>query len=121
MARNDIVLLDSLVEKSRNQLGYDKDQSELFELFVFDQILKDYDPSFEELESGWTDGGNDGGLDGFFIFVDGRVATPDSHEYARKKSPEVDVHIFSIRRSPHFGQQPLDTMIGSLQNFWTSV
>lgn len=114
MARNDVVLLDSLVEKSRNQLGSDKDESELFELFVFDQILKDYDLSFEELESGWTDGGNDGGIDGFFVFVDSRVATPDAKKYAVRKSPEIDVHIFTVRRSPKFEQQPLDTLIGSL-------
>ena len=114
MARNDIVLLDSLVEKSEKQLGYENDESELFELFNFDQILKDYDPSFEELESGWTDGGNDGGIDGFFVFVDSRTATPESHQYAKKKWPEIDVHIFTTRRSPRFEQQPLDTLIGSL-------
>jgi hypothetical protein len=114
MARNDVVLLDSLIDKSKSQLGHNKDESELFELFVFDQILKDYDLSFEELESGWTDGANDGGLDGFFVFVDGRVATPDSLHYSRKKSPEVDVHIFTAKRSPSFEQQPLDTLIGSL-------
>ncbi len=102
MARNDIVLSDSLVEKSKEQLGTNKDESEIFELFSFDQILKDYDPSFEELESGWTDGGNDGGLDGFFVFVDGRIATPESYKYASKKSPQIDVHIFTVKRSKSF-------------------
>jgi hypothetical protein len=118
MARNDIVLLDSLLEKSKEQLGLEKEESEIFELFVFDQILKDYDLSFEELESGWTDGGNDGGIDGFFVFVDSRTATPESHQYALKKSPEVAVHIFSTRRSPRFEQQPLDTLIGSLSEIF---
>ena len=114
MARNDIVLLDSLVEKSISQLGEEKDASEIFELFSFDQLLKDYDPSFEELESGWTDGGNDGGIDGFFVFVDSRIATPEAHSYALRKFPEIDVHIFSVRRSAKFEQQPLDSLISSL-------
>lgn len=115
MARNDIVLLDSLVQKSQEQLGSGISESELFELFVFDQVLKDYDPSFEELESGWTDGGNDGGIDGFFIFVDDRVATPDSPEFVSKRFPRIDVYVLSVRLSARFEQQPIDTLISSLR------
>lgn len=58
MAKNDVVLLDSIVQKSKPQFGAQLDDSELFELFAFDQMLKEYEPSFEELEAGWTDGGN---------------------------------------------------------------
>jgi hypothetical protein len=39
MARNDIVLLDSLIDKSRGQLGATREESELFELFAVDQLL----------------------------------------------------------------------------------
>ncbi len=114
MARNDIVLLDSLVTKSETQLGKDLDEFEIFELFTFDQILKEFEPSFEELESGWTDGGNDGGIDGFFVFVDGRIATPESPAYASKRCPKIDVHILTVTKSPKFEQKPLDSLIGSL-------
>ena len=107
MAKNDIVLLDSLVEKSRARLPI-KDDSELFELFSFDQILKIYEPSIEELESGWTDGGNDGGIDGFFIYVDGRVATPNISNSALRKNPVIELHIISCKRTPRFEQQPID-------------
>jgi hypothetical protein len=56
MPKNDLVLLDSLIEKSKSQYG-SHEESEYFELFCFDNILKDFEPSFEELENGWTDGG----------------------------------------------------------------
>lgn len=114
MARNDIVLIDSLVKKSKSQIGNNREDSEVFELFVLNEMLKDYDPSFDELESGWTDGGNDGGIDGFFVYVDGRMATSDSHRYALRKNPQIDVQIFTIRRSPTFEQQPIDSLISSL-------
>jgi hypothetical protein len=52
MARNDIVLLDSLVEKARHRLTTAQDDSELFELFDFEQILKKYQLSIDELGSG---------------------------------------------------------------------
>jgi hypothetical protein len=35
MAKNDVVLLDSLVQKARSQLTAASDESELFELFCF--------------------------------------------------------------------------------------
>jgi hypothetical protein len=69
MATNDVVLLDSLLEKARPQYAA-PDSGELFELFCFDHLLKDFDPSYEDLEDGWTDAGDDGGIDGFFIVLD---------------------------------------------------
>jgi hypothetical protein len=114
MARNDVVILDSLVEKARVQLGKASDDSELFELFSFDQVMKDYDLSYEELETGWTDGGNDGGVDGFYVLIDGRIATDDVIEYAARKNPRIDVHIFSVRRTDSFQLQPIDALFSTL-------
>jgi hypothetical protein len=113
MAKNDVVLLDSLVEKARTRFGL-TDDSELFEMFCFNELLKQYEPSIEELETGWTDGGNDGGIDGFFVYVDDRAATQNVADYALKKNPTIDLHIIAVRRSPRFEQQPIDTLISSL-------
>ncbi len=114
MARNDVVILDSLVEKARHQLGKATDDAELFELFVFDQVMKDYDLSYEELETGWTDGGDDGGVDGFYVLIDGRLATDDVIEYAARRNPRIDLHIFSVRRTDSFQLQPIDALYSSL-------
>lgn len=114
MAKNDIVLLDSLVAKSKAQFTVAKDESELFELFVFDQVLKDYDLSYDELEAGWTDGMHDGGVDGLFIHVDGRPATPDTPEYAARKSPTLAIDIFTVKHASGYEQQAIDQLLGSL-------
>lgn len=114
MARNDVVLLDSLVTKARPQLGQTWDESELFELFSFDQILKDYEPSYEELESGWTDGSDDGGIDGFYVLIDGKVATDPSIEYAARRNPEIRAILFTVRHADTFGQQPLNALCSSI-------
>jgi hypothetical protein len=114
MAQNDIVLLDSLIEKSRARLSLAQDDGELFELFAFEQLLKPYEPSIDELEAGWTDGGNDGGIDGFFVYVDQKAATPNAADWALRRGPVVEVEIIAARRSPTFEQQPLDSLISSL-------
>lgn len=114
MAKNDVVLLDSLVDKARTRLGTKLDASELFKLFVFDQLLKPFEPSGEELESGWTDGGNDGGIDGFFVYVDQRNAVPNAEEFALRKNPSLDLYVITVRRTTKFEQQPIDSLISSL-------
>lgn len=118
MARNDVVLLDSLVEKARLRLGENRDEPEVFELFCFEQLLKDYDLSYDELEDGWTDGTNDGGVDGFFVFVDGKLATEDVLKdviaSASRQGPHVGVVVFTVRRSDSFRQQPLNSLCNSL-------
>ena len=40
MARNDIVILDSIVNKAKLQIGLDKEDSAVFELFCFNQVLR---------------------------------------------------------------------------------
>lgn len=114
MATNDVVLLDSLIARHAPRYGAGVEASELFELFVFDQLLKRYDPTYAELESGSVDGGNDGGIDGFFVYVDGRPTTDDVEKTAALQSPALDVIIITARSSPRFQQQPVDALNGSL-------
>lgn len=115
MARNDIVLLDSLVNKAKIQIGPGKDESQVFELFCFDQILKDFDLSSEEIETGWTDGIDDGGIDGFFIFVDGHLVIDDDFKFAAKQHPNIEIDIFTVKRSDAFSQEPLNSISNSLK------
>jgi hypothetical protein len=46
---------------------------EVFAYFGFEQVLKDYDLSREEIESGWVDSRDDGGIDGFYTLVNGHL------------------------------------------------
>ena len=113
MARNDIVLLDSILEKYKTQL-LGRNDSEVFELFCFDQILKDFDLSYEELETGWTDGGDDGGVDGFFTFVNDHLVTDSDLAFASKRNPEVRLEIFTVKRSDTFKLEPLNSLYSSI-------
>jgi hypothetical protein len=110
MARNDVVLLDSLLSKARARFASNLDESEVLELFSFEQVLKDFDLSYEELESGWTDGPDDGAIDGFFVLVDGQLATEDVLEHVMRRNPEIHVFLFSVRHADSFQQQPLNAL-----------
>jgi len=114
MAGNDVVLLDSLLTKARSRFAVGLDDSEILELFCFEQLLKDFDLSYEELESGWTDGTDDGGVDGFFVLVDGQLATDDVLDHSLRKNPEINVFLFSVRHAEAFQQQPLNAIGASI-------
>ena len=69
MATNDSIVLNSILEQKKIQIARDLPDDDFFELFTFEQVLKKYDLSYEELEHGKIGGGDDGGIDGLFIFI----------------------------------------------------
>jgi len=114
MARNDIVLLDSLIDKAREQLGADRAIGELFELFCLDQILKDYDLSYDEIEAGWVDGSDDAGIDAIFTFLDSKVVLDKDVVETAKRNPLVEVYAITTKHADSFQQSPLDKLISTL-------
>ncbi|MEX2305997.1 MAG: AIPR family protein [Pirellulales bacterium] len=114
MAQNDLILLDSLLSKAAPHYGQGLDEGEVFELFCFDQLLKDYELQIDELESGWVDSGDDGGIDGFFVFLNERLLNVAIDEEFAPKTPHFDVWIISSKRGQTFRQSPLNSLMASL-------
>lgn len=113
MSRNDLVLLDSVIAKLRAQYSDKYELSEQFEIFCFDQILRDYDLSLDELESGWVDGKDDGGIDGAFFFLDGALINGGLDTKHVRKEPEVELHIITCKHRDSFKQEPINSIISS--------
>ena len=87
MAKNDRILLDGIIDDRVNQRLPSDKRDEVFEYLAFEQILKDEDLSREEIESGSIDGRQDGGIDGFFIVVNGHLLQdPESFVWPRAGS-----------------------------------
>ncbi|MEB8536105.1 hypothetical protein, partial [Acidithiobacillus ferriphilus] len=73
MAKNDRFLLDGIVDDRVAARSPSDKRDEAFEYLAFEQVMKDFDLSNDELLSGWIDGRQDGGIDGFFILVNGHL------------------------------------------------
>jgi hypothetical protein len=115
MAKNDVVLLDALIDQ---RVGAGGDRAEVFEQFVFEQVLKSYDLDEDDLVSGWTDGRNDGGIDGFFVVVNGHLVTdPTSFVWPRSKA-HIEVFVFTCKHHDTFQQAPLDAMLATFQEIF---
>jgi hypothetical protein len=114
MAKNDIVLLDGILDE-RVREGLPSQQSdEVFEYLSFEQILKDYDLSREEIEAGWVDGRDDGGVDGLFTIVNGHLLRDPSTFAWPKRSATLDVVLITAKHHATFQQAPLNNLLATL-------
>ena len=114
MAKNDKVLLDGIID-DRMQLKLPSNRrDEAFEYLAFEQILKDADLSKDKIESGTVDGRNDGGIDGFFILVNGHfLSDPENFVWPRTGS-QIEVWIITCKHHDTFKQAPVDNLAASL-------
>jgi hypothetical protein len=114
MAKNDRILLDGIVD-DRVAIGLPSNKrDEAFEYLSFEQIMKDFDLSMDELLSGFIDGRQDGGIDGFFILVNGHLLQdPESFMWPRTGS-DLRVVIITSKHHDTFKQATLDALIATL-------
>lgn len=78
MNSNAKVLLDALLATQKEEEAEDLAEDEFFELFCFEQVLKESELVQEELLAGQIGGGGDGGIDGLYTFLDGALLEEDT-------------------------------------------
>jgi hypothetical protein len=112
---NEELLIDSILGQVRSRYGDDLSEDELFSRWSFEQVLKDFaDPTYEDLEFGDVDGADDGGIDGFFVFLDGthlrEAPTPEDW----RKNPNLDVVLIQSKNQDGFKEGPFDKLSTSI-------
>jgi AIPR protein len=110
------LLLQGILADRRATLTPIQEGTDFFELFVASELLKSYDLSVDELEAGLVGGGNDGGIDGFYMFVDGEPLYPDSPATSREVN--LELVIFQAKDSPSFTGTALDKMISTMNTLF---
>lgn len=113
MATNDVLLIDGVIDELVEQ-NPGMSRGDLFELFAISQILKDWDLKAEEIRSGWIDGRGDGGIDGFYVIVNGHCINEISDFVWPKASADILVYIITCKHADKFSQAALDALIASL-------
>lgn len=63
MSANDQIILYSILKEKQKVIAPNYSESEYFEIFTAEEILKDFDLSYEEIQAGIIGGGADGGID----------------------------------------------------------
>src|SRR5437870_900675 len=73
VSRTDQKVIDQILSEKRTQVAQDWNDEEYFELFAAQQVLRNFPLDLEEIESGIVGGGNDGGIDSFYLIVNGKL------------------------------------------------
>lgn len=94
-----------------------KDKSNAFEKMTTDLILKNYNLTPEELDDGNVDGKLDGGIDGFYIFVNEQYVMNDEdfNPETISKHPKIEVYLIQNKFEKHFNETPILKLRNSAQ------
>ncbi len=105
---NDQVLVEEIVKQRHKENAPEMRHDEYFEIFVSEQILKNQDLEYDELIDGIVGGGRDGGIDSFYIFINGEHVREDFDFSASKQKPTVDVVIIQSKTSKRFEETAIE-------------
>lgn len=105
---NSQILIKECVAQEYAEAASFENEAAYFEYFAAAQVLKDYDLSDEEIESGIIGAGNDGGCDAMYIFLNKNLILPDQIETIRiSKESSVEVIIIQAKRENSFREDAI--------------
>lgn len=113
MAKNDVVLIDGILK------DYNKsdDIGENFEKFSVEQILKDYDLSEDELDTGTVDGRDDGGIDYIYYFINNRIVN-DVDDVSCGTIVNFTAYVITCKHDAGFKMVPINNLSTTLDEFF---
>ncbi|MFE3080923.1 AIPR family protein [Nocardia tengchongensis] len=118
---NDAILVDQYLIDAQHARETPLPDDVAFELFAAQCVLREYDLSDEEVEQGRIGGGKDGGIDGFYVFLDRVLLNEDSWLFAEdykassvRKHADLDVWIIQAKRESSFTETAFDKLQSSL-------
>ncbi|MBN3886377.1 MAG: AIPR family protein [Nostoc sp. JL34] len=112
------MVLDNIIKQKINKSDNTLPDDEFFEIFTFEQILKKYDLSYDELSYGKIGGGDDGGIDGFFIFINNDFVSEDIELDNFKKSPCIQLFLIQSKRSDSFSEKAIEKWLSTTMNIF---
>ena len=119
MAKNDIVLIDSIIEDMNANAPMDaRRKGELFEQFATEQLLKEYDLSSEELARGVVDGKDDGGIDSMYILINGILLQDDMDFSWPRSSCEITVIVITCKHYDTYRQDVINSEFATVSELF---
>jgi hypothetical protein len=115
---NDKIILDQVLEQQRKKIAPELDASKYFEVFTAEQLIKDFDLSYDELQSGIVAGPADGGMDSFYVFINGELLQEDSDFSEIKKNILIDVFLIQSKTESGFSEAAMDRLISATEDLF---
>lgn len=118
MITNQQIILNTLLEQQKDSLDSTLKQDDYFNLFVTEQVLKNFELSYDELQEGIVDNGGDGGIDSIYTFVNSELVQRDSELIDGKRNSVIDVYIIQSKNANGFGETPIEKCVSSANDLF---
>lgn len=118
MTTNQQIILNTLLEQQKASLDSSLKEDDYFHLFVTEQVLKNFELSYDELEEGIVDNGGDGGIDSIYTFVNTELVQRDSDLIDGKRNSIIDVYIIQSKNTNGFGETPIEKCVASANDLF---
>lgn len=108
LTTNNQKLLDECIHLELNENDNFTQINDFFEFFAASMILKDFDLSDDEILNGITGRGNDGGIDGYYLFVNRELVTEDMAENINiPRGCPIDLILIQAKYVSSFGEDAI--------------
>lgn len=117
---NAVVLVDQFVAAAQAARETPLPDDVAFEVFAAATVLREFNLSDEEVETGRIGGGQDGGIDAVYTFLDGRLLNEDDGLYDEdfkpsevRKNADLSLYLIQAKRSTGFSESAFEKVIAS--------
>ncbi|MFE5215122.1 MULTISPECIES: AIPR family protein [unclassified Streptomyces] len=123
MSANDRVLINQMIEERRNARAVPLSFDAEFERFASEHALHGFGLSEEEIEGGVIGGADDGGIDGAYVFLGGRLLHEDSEIFQQQSAvanveqgTQLTLWLVQAKTSPGFSEVAIDKVASTCKN-----
>ena len=108
MSKNNQILLDEIIRQEMLKLDEAVSLNVFFEFYSALQVLKKYELSYDEINSGIAGNSHDGGADSIFLFVNGEIVKEDEGVLEKyKKNVDIEFVLIQSKFENSFSEEPL--------------
>lgn len=114
MSQDDRFVLTTILEQEHQRAYPRLNLDKFFEIFSAEQILKSrsFDLDADQIRSGIVGGGNDGGVDSFYFFVNRKLVREDTDQASFKgQQLSIELVITQSRNTPSFKEEVLKNLL----------
>jgi len=119
MSSQNTILLSAMIAQLKNDIAPEMKNDDYFEVFSNEQILKEYDLSYDEIIEGTVGNGGDGGIDGFYIIVNDILLNADEELPKLRGKVKIDLFITQCKNIEAFDESVIQKFQSSAEDIFS--
>jgi hypothetical protein len=105
---NDVVLLQKRIRERRDSQHPNLSVDQFFLIDSAESLLREFDPSTQQVEDGIVDGADDGGIDAVYLAVNGKLV--DEADETASDGARIEILIIQAKNESGFGESALQKL-----------